>query len=197
MIVEMTSLAPKRARSHPAKAASKPPPAAPAARQSGISSGQGRSTYAPAIAAHNPPMMSCPSAPMLKSPARNATETPRPANSSVVVCASVSAMPCEEPSAPSSSAPNAASGLSREASMTRHAAASASASAIRKPALRDAISRNGVDSTHQSPDRQIGGVCRRQLSGDRSAGEDDDAVGQRSNLVEIVRDQQHGGAVVA
>src|SRR5215472_11621313 len=127
---------------------------------------------------------------MLNRPARSARPTPRPAKSSVDVCARVSARPCDEPAAPERSAPYDAMGLMCESNMTIDDATIASSSAMAIPEPRLSISRMKADAAHEPAERIVDCVFRSELAGDRAAGHDDDAVGQRADLVEVVRDEE-------
>src|SRR5579872_1291631 len=197
MIVVMTSLAPNRARRTPAIPPQIAPPIAPATRHNGISTTAGRCSAAPATAVHRPPATSCPSAPMLKRPARNATATPSPAKSNAVVWTSVSAKPCFEPNAPRARAPNASIGLAWKASMTNDDTRSASASAPIGPAACRSASRNGTDSRHAGAELGVGRGLRCEFARDPAFAEDDDAVGERADLVKIERDQHDARSAVA
>ena len=101
MMVLMTSLVSRRARSHPQIPLQIAPPSAPAIRTIAIASGLGhplrKGPTAPAAIA---PITNCPSAPMLYSAAENATEIARPVNTSGVAFTRESVNAIQFPNAP-------------------------------------------------------------------------------------------------
>ncbi len=102
MIVLITSLVSRRARSHPQIPPHIAPPAAPAASMSPSATGRGHPPrYGPIAPAAIAPAISCPSAPIFHSAPENAIETARPAKTSGVALTSVSVAANQLPNAPS------------------------------------------------------------------------------------------------
>ncbi len=107
MIVLMTSLTSRRARSHPAMPPQTAPPSAPAARMIAIAIACGKSPRCGPIApAAIAPIVSCPSAPIFHSAPENAIETASPVKISGVDFTIVSTHAYQLPNAPSPSAAN-------------------------------------------------------------------------------------------
>ena len=142
MMVLMTSLTSRRARSHPAKPPQAAPPSAPAARMITIAIKCGKSPRCGPIApAAIAPIMSCPSAPIFHSAPENASETASPVKISGVDFTSVSTHAYQLPKAPAPSAANTPSGDAPSAARTIEMSAAASASAAKGFAIEDSISR--------------------------------------------------------
>ena len=102
MIVTITSLVPKNARSNPGTAAAIAPAKAPRITHNGSKTTFGRSGKASAtqtLTIH--PQSACPESPILKNPAELATENPNAVKINGVACLNVSPIPLCEPRAAS------------------------------------------------------------------------------------------------
>src|SRR5581483_5568260 len=144
MIVLMTSLVSRRARSHPQMPPHTAPPAAPTAIISVIASGRGHPPrYGPTAPAAIAPMTSWPSAPMFHSAAENETEIASPVKISGVARTTVSVSAYQLPKAPCASAAITPSGEAPSASSAPAIIAIASASAAIARIMGEAITAQG------------------------------------------------------
>src|SRR5271166_1555080 len=128
MMVLITSLVSRRARSHPQMALQKAPPTAPAIKTIVSASGRGHSPRnGPTAPAAIAPITNCPSAPMFQSAAENATEIASPVNTRGVAFTIESVKAIQFPNAPCHSAMKTPAGEAPRATNTREISAMASA----------------------------------------------------------------------
>src|SRR5260370_10341365 len=198
MIVLITSLTSRRARSHPASPPQSAPPSAPAPRMITIASGCGQSpSDGPIAPAAIAPIVSCPSPPIFQSAPENAIDTASPVKTSGVAFTIVSAHAYQLPNSPSPSAMNTPNGDAPRPSSTIEIIASASANAPSGFAIEASIAMPRPD-LFPGPAHQQAELPRTSLVSARltnfSMIDNHQAPPRREQLVEIARDQQDRAA---
>src|SRR5258706_8819964 len=200
-MVLITSCTPRRTFRRAGISPQHAPASAAAASASGSATGESRR---PTTAAARPPQISCPSAPMLKSPTVKAMATLRPVRMRTADLIAVSPSGPGPASAPAARLPNPASGSRPVAAMATKliksdaaTAATALQSGSRAGAKSFSRMRGGLPGAQHQAAQILVARARRGFAGGAAVVENEDAIADGSQLVEIERDEQDGGAVFA
>src|ERR1700683_625813 len=193
MMVLITSLVCRRARSHPQMALHHAPPIAPAIKTIVSASGRGHPPRnGPTAPASMAPITNCPSAPIFQSAAENATEIASPVNTRGVAFTIDSVKAFQVPNAPCHSAMKTPAGEAPRANNTSEISAIASAIA--------AAGFPNLDSTSLAPaaghqQAQLFGRTILRIGGTNlSPADDKESTRNRDQLIEIAGDEEHPGA---
>src|SRR5208282_6439167 len=198
MMVLMTSLMSRRARSHPQIPPHIAPPAAPAISRIRIAIGRGHPPrYGPIAPAAIAPATSCPSAPIFQSAPENETDIASPVKIRGVARTIVSVSAYQLPKAPSASAAKTPIGEAPRASSTPAIIAAARRSAVAALANELSITARGVPSTPVSRHQHTELLCVAfAITGlaHSAAADDEQAPARFQQLIEVTRYQQHRAA---
>src|SRR5271170_715073 len=194
MMVLITSLVPRRARSHPQMALHQAPPIAPAIKTIVSASGRGHPPRnGPTAPAAMAPITNWPSAPIFQSAAENATEIASPVNTSGVAFTSESVKAIQFPKAPCHSAMKTPAGEAPRANSTR--AMSAIASAIAPAGLANLASTSLAPAAGHQQAQPFGRTILRLGGMNFSPADHQEPARNRQQLIEVTGDEEHGPAV--
>src|ERR1700693_5926950 len=195
MMVLITSLVSRRARSHPQMALHKAPPTAPAIKTIVSASGRGHPPRnGPTAPAAIAPITNCPSAPIFQSAAENATEIASPVNTSGVAFTSESVKAIQFPNAPCHSAMKTPAGEAPRANSTSEISAMATAIA---PAGFPSVDSTSVAPAAGRQQAELFGRAILRIGGANFplAADHKEPACNRQQLVEIARYEQPGAAI--